>query len=412
MIITSNVRWCLVNCAALLFLSALHSIDAHTIDLQAAEYLREAHHDAVIHFDWAVVGGGPGGIITVGVLLDAGVHPAKILWIDREFLVGRMGQYYSTVPANNKAKRLVEFIHMCAAFEKVQTPAMKLLMNAHPGKEYLLKMIIDPLQDITDSFLKDVCSARGLLTQLDFANDSWNLVVNETNYRAHRVVLATGSHPKPLNYNSCTEIGLDKALNKSELIKCLAPDDTVAVIGGAHSAVLVMKFLCEVKVARVINFYKYPLHYLTPEQQALRIKTCQLHGDPLSGMAAEWAREVLDVNPPSNLLRVKVCEESLKAWLPVCTKIIYAAGYEPNALPPVTGIALAHDSATGVIGPHLFGIGIAFPEFIDDGKGHCSYRVGLREFMRFAQRVVPEWMHKNALDAYSRYEDLIVFNQL
>lgn len=398
MIIPHSVRSCLVICSALLSL-----------------YIGEAHSESCcseVAFDWAVVGGGPGGIIAMGVLLDVGVSPEKILWIDKDgFSVGRMGQYYATVPANNKSKRLVEFINMCESFKAVKTPAMQFLMNAHPEKEYPLKLIIDVLQDITDLFLTKIHGVRGALQQLDFVDDTWNVRVNQQHYQAHRVVLATGSHPKPMHYG-CAEIGLDRALNKSELAKCIASDDTIAVIGSAHSAVLIMKFLCELGAARIINFYKSPLYYLTAEQQALRIKTCQLHGDPLSGMAAQWAREVLDSNPPGNLVRVKTCDAAIKAWMPVCTKIICAGGFEQNPLPTITGIACEHDSTTGVIGPHLFGIGIAFPELLDEGNGRCSYRIGLREFMRFAQRVIPEWMHKNEINRYQEYEDLIVFNQL
>lgn len=398
MIITNNVRSCFIACVALFFV-----------------YGCKAHNESCCSeaaFDWAIVGGGPGGIITIGVLLDVGVSPEKIIWIDKDgFSVGRMGQYYATVPANNKAKRLVEFINMCEAFQAVKTPAMQRLKDAHPEKEYPLKLIIDPLQDITNVFLTKVHGVRGMLTELNFCDDAWNVIVNQQQYRAHRVVLATGSHPKPMHY-SCAEINLDRALNKDELAKCIAPDDTVAVIGSAHSAVLIMKFLCEIGAARIINFYKSPLYYLTAEQQAQRIKTCQLHGDPLSGMAAQWAREVLDVNPPGNLLRVKTCDMAIKAWIPLCTKIICAGGFEPNQLPPITGTACAHDSTTGIIGPHLFGIGIAFPEFVDEGNGHCSYKIGLREFMRFAQRVIPEWMHKNIINTYGAYEDLIEFNQL
>jgi hypothetical protein len=363
-------------------------------------------------YDWAIVGAGPGGIITVGVLLDAGISPEKILWVDPEFAVGRMGKYYASVPANNKAKRLVEFLGMCSSFKQVQTPAVERLKALNPDKEYPLKYIIDPLQDITDCFLERVHSAKDSLTALDFHDDAWHIAAGERYYVARRVVLATGSHPREFNFGLCPTIPLDIALNTSELAKVVTPQDTVAVVGSAHSAVLVLKFLCDVGAARIVNFYKHPLYYLTAEEEALRHKECTLYGDPLQGIAGQWAREVLDPNPPGNLLRVKVSDAAIKAWMPICTKVIYAAGFEKNPLPPISGVTYSYDNKTGIIGPHIFGIGMAFPEFVDDGKGHCLFAIGLRDFMRFAQKMVPEWMHKDIPCKYERYEDFIGFFQL
>lgn len=363
-------------------------------------------------YDWAVVGGGPGGIITVAVLLDVGISPEKILWIDPEFGVGRMGKYFGTVPANNKAKLLVEFLHMCPVFDAVQTPAVQRLHAADQEKEYPLQFIIDPLQDITTYFLTRVHSVRSSLAALDFYDDMWNLTVGDCQQRARRVVLAIGSHPRHLDWGPYPEIPLECALNRNELAKVVTASDTVAVVGGAHSAVLVLKFLCDLNVARIVNFYKTPLYYRPAEEQAAREIGCTLHGDPLQGLAAQWAREVLDVNPPGNLIRIKTSDAALKAWLPICTKIIYAAGFEQNPLPPISGATVNYDPRTGVIGPHLFGIGLAFPELIDTGTGTCQFSIGLRDFMRTAQKMVPEWMHKEISYKYEKYDNYIMFNQL
>jgi len=364
-----------------------------------------AEHKSVA--SWAVVGAGPGGIITIGVLKDVGVDLSSVLWLDPEFQVGRMGKYYGSVPANNKAKRLVEFLSMCQAFSEVDTPSIATLKGLDPEKEYPLQYIVNPLQDITNHFLKKVSGIKSVVTSLDFKDGVWHISAGDTVYYAERVMLALGSHPRSLGYDAQHEIPLDIALNRTLLAQQVSAQDTVAVVGGAHSAVLVMKFLYELGVGRIINFYRHPLYYLSKEEQQQRV--CEVYGDPLSGIAAEWAREVLDVAPPGNLIRLKMSPESLRAWLPLCDKIIYAAGYERNEMPHISGIALnSYDATTGIIGPHLFGIGIAFPEFVDKGDGRCSYSIGVRDFVRFAQRMMPVWLTKHGgLDQfYAPYDDL------
>jgi len=370
-------------------------------------------------YKFGIVGFGPGGIIAAGALLDAGVDLADIILFDPKYQVGRMGEYYGNVPANNSGRRFIEFIGMCEAFQGVQSPAMQRLRAVDPNREHLLQVIIDPLQDISDYFRTLMDSVIGSVTDLTYEDGAWSIGVGDAMYRAERVILAIGSYPRSLHYDAVEqEIPFDLAINKCTLASIVQPTDTIAVIGGAHSAVLIMKFLSELPIARIINFYRHPLYYMTTAEEQ-QWRGCEIIGDPLQGVAAAWAREVLDVDPPGNLVRVRNSETARKAWLPICTKIIYAAGFERNVMPTITGISpTAYNPSTGVIGPHLFGIGIAFPELVDEGAGKCKFAIGLRDFMRFAQRVVSEWMVKEGrpykdIPAYcERFSEVISFTVL
>lgn len=363
-------------------------------------------------FEWAIIGGGPAGIITVAVLLELGIDPSHIVWIDAEFAVGRLGKHYGEVPANNKAKRFIEFIELSKVLKGISSPAIDRLYALDPEKEYPLQVIIDPLQDITDHFLKSVPHVRGYLNALEYHSDSWTLLLDGCSLEAQRVVLALGSHPRDLSYSNDSQkiISLDDALRPSVLLQQVKADDTVAVFGGAHSAVLIMKWLSEMPVARIINFYRQPLQYPSAD-----VAKCTMQGDILSGVAAAWARDVLDSdNPPSNIVRVKTSDASLRSWLPLCTKIIYAAGYERNDMPAVSGVSLQpYDVHTGIIGTHLFGIGIAFPEFVEDHVHNtCKFQIGLLDFMKFAQRMLPEWMHKDISEAALCLVDVVTVTVL
>lgn len=114
-----------------------------------------------------------------------------------------------------------------------------------------------------------------------------------------------------------------------------------------------------------------------------------------------------------NLIRILNAKNSRDAWLPICNKIVYAAGFERNDLPPINGSAssVSYDSNTGIIAPHLFGIGIAFPEVQIDPMGNRENRVGLNSFMAYAQRIMPEWLHKD-LHRFRSFEKLFTIDVL
>lgn len=362
---------------------------------------------AVNAVQWCVVGAGPAGIVVVGLLLDLGIPKEDIAWIDPEFNVGRIGHYYQTVPGNTKTSLYIDFIQACKTFQECAPYAVQELYNYSLVKEYPLSIIVKPLQDITNCMRFKVTSYQTLLTGLEYSSDTWHIeLANGIEFDAQRVVLATGAHPRSLQYEECSEeIPLDYALNKDLLAQLVTPGDTVAVIGSAHSAVLVLKFLSELPVARIINFYKKPFVYTQDMGGWLLYSS-----SGLKGIAAEWAKNVLEKNPPCNLARIYNSENARKAWLPVCTKIIYAAGFERNPIPGCNP-EMEYNTQTGFIAPGLFGIGIAFPEVIVDQAGNTEYKIGLNSFMQHALDMLPVWNRSRLqviemLYTFKKFEEL------
>jgi hypothetical protein len=204
------------------------------------------------------------------------------------------------------------------------------------------------------------------------------------------VVLATGAHPKELDYPCAQTLPLDEVLDKNKLKDQLEEQDTIALIGGSHSAILILKYLYELDAKRVINFYWHPITYAydmgngnVPDYNGLK------------GDVAQWAFDILAKKRPETILRVKNSERGRESWLPVCNKIIYAIGYERNAIPcaDIDQKDLVYDDTMGVVLPRLFGIGIAFPEKIIDPWGKEQHTVGMIDFLEYAQRIVPHWLN-------------------
>jgi hypothetical protein len=335
--------------------------------------------------DWLIIGAGPGGIITVSVLLEIGVDPTRITWLDPEFNVGRLGQYYANVPSNDRAWELIRFLNQCPVFAKCTCPALDYLKKLELNQNYPLTVIIEPLKCITNYLREQVISRQDSLSGLFFKDNLWHVETErQSTILAQHVVLATGSRPATLAYGQSKIIPLDYALDQENLASLITPDDRVGVVGGAHSAILILKYLSEMNVKKIYNFYKYPITYLVERSTT-----------GLKGITAQWAREVLEKNPPDNLERIKIQHDSeLEELLKTCTKVIYAIGYERNQLPPINATLPIeqYEKTTGVIAPRLFGIGIAFPEQAVNQQGILQYKVGLNSFIDYAHKMIPQWM--------------------
>src|SRR5579872_5683758 len=68
-------------------------------------------------YSWAVIGAGVAGITALAMLIESGIDPATIAWIDPEFAVGRIGKYYRDVPGNVQTSRLILYVQGCPYFK-------------------------------------------------------------------------------------------------------------------------------------------------------------------------------------------------------------------------------------------------------------------------------------------------------
>jgi len=357
-------------------------------------------------YDWTIVGAGPAGIIIAAVLLELGISEKSIFWIDPDFKVGRLGEFYSSVPANSNVASIIKFMQMCKVISEINTPSIQNLNNMNPLDFPKLQAMVDPLQDITDIFLKKVNFHRGFLENLEFIDNSWNIIVSgDKKIKSKNVILATGCKPRILNFSEGKEmIPLDLALNKDYINENIKKDDEVAVFGSAHSAVLILKFLVEANTKKIINIYRSPFIYALDMGNWVLNST---HG--LKGLAAKWAREFLEnkENLPNNLFRFKSeNKEEINGLIKDCNKVIYAVGYQKNDLPEIyvnSDIINPNNfnAETGIIGPRLFGIGLAFPGEYINQDGSTEKLIGINSFMLYAQSMAPFWISQRKINNFN-----------
>lgn len=326
-------------------------------------------------YDWAIVGAGFAGITALAVLINEEIEPKTIAWIDPEFNVGRVGKYYREVPGNIQAKHLTEYVENCPLFKGIESAALEKLYTYDPEQFQFLEVIVDPLLDFTAYLQNMVVPIQDAVVSLTRIGDYWDVETSTSVLHAKKVILAIGAKPKSLHYN-IPEIPLDDALNKNKLAQHVSSDDCVAVFGAMHSAMLVLKYLSECSVKKIINFYLDDYFIGSPG---------------LEGATALWVQEVLEKQPPANLVRVISTPTNRAKLLPECTKAVYAIGYETTKMLVNGSFNIMFDECRGIIDEDLYGIGIAFPP-TGIFNGQKIAKNGLFAYLMYAKKLVPRWI--------------------
>ncbi len=340
-------------------------------------------------YDWAVVGAGPAGIAVIGKLLDNGVDGGKVVWIDPKFTVGDFGARWGRVSSNTKVRRFQAYLRDCKSFGYQAYENSFALSTMDPDETCMLQQVTGPLQRITDNLRTIVRSVESRALSVDPENgQQWEIELEREHVLAKKVVLAIGAEPKKLDYQVPT-ISLEDALDVARLAKVVDRTDFVGVFGSSHSAIMTVRNLLELenRPKQVVNFYRNPLRY------AIDYGDWILYDNTgLKGKTAAWAKEKIDGKNLEGLLRVESTRENIERYLPQCSKVVYAVGFEPRRI-SVHGVdTLRYNEDTGVIAHGLFGCGIAYPRKVVDRAGNTEYDVGLWKFIYHLERAVPIWM--------------------
>ena len=338
--------------------------------------------------DWMVIGAGPAGIAAVGKLLDAGISPKQIGWMDPHFQVGDLGAKWHGVSSNTQVDLFIRFLLECKSFSYEKRPKHFPIDKIDPKETCFLKHVVEPLQWITEHLKESVTTIQDTAMALNLVDHFWTIKTSSHCFFSKNVILAMGSEEKSLSYSGHEVIPLATALDFEKLKSAVQPQDTIGVFGASHSAVLILADLEKLKVKSVINFYR------TPHSYAIDLGDWILFDNTgLKGAAAKWAKKNLDGTPPAHLKRVLSSDHTFEESLALCNKLIYSVGFERRKLPVLEQYERMHyNDKTGIIAPGLFGVGIAFPQAQYDPLMNLEYRVGLWKFMDYLTAILPIWI--------------------
>ena len=323
----------------------------------------------------------------MGKLLDQGVAPEKIAWVDPAFAGGDLGGKWRSVSSNTQVGLFLSYLNDSAAFRFSSAPPMP-LQEVDPQETCALALIADPLVWIIEHLRERVQVFQTTATALSLERRQWRIETQQHELASKNVILAVGAVPKKLSYPHLDEIPLEVALDPEKLAQQPLENATVAVFGSSHSTMIALPNLLRHPVGRVINFYRSPLRY------AVYLDDWILFDDTgLKGQAAAWARENIDGVHPERLERCWIGSPDFAEKIAACDRVIYTVGFERRTLPVTKQWGqLDYNPVNGILAPGLFGLGVAFPEFATDPHGYGQYRVGLKKFMDHLNAVLPLWL--------------------
>lgn len=337
-------------------------------------------------YQWCVIGAGAAGIIAVGKLLDEGIDAKAIAWIDDAFNAGDLGNKWSSVPSNTRAKLLTKCLEGIKSFEYEKCPSELSMNHLDPEKTCQLSQVVKPLLWISQHLQEKTQSIKARVNTISLTNSLWEIDAGGKTIVTEKTILALGANEKQLPHADNKEIiPLATALNPEKLKAYITKDDCVAVYGASHSGVLVLKNLSELG-CKVINFYKHPLRYAIPQGDHIIFDNTGLKGD-----AAAWAKANLGNNKPHiERYSFDTCNDAEQAIRP-CNKVIDCVGFVPRSIETQGVDTTTYDYHTGIIAPGLFGFGLSHPELATSVYGHQEYNVGLFKFFNYLNKIWPLW---------------------
>ncbi|KAH6627931.1 hypothetical protein F5144DRAFT_621982 [Chaetomium tenue] len=235
----------------------------------ATDASRNANADAI------VVGGGAAGIAVVGNLLEA-IPRGRIVWIDRSFDGGSIGQLYREIPSYSPAGDFLQYAQALTTFRDIcdaapKPNALDALRDLDPELTCPLKHAADMLTLISDGLIQHprVQPVLGTVTHSvrNPKTRHWQTTLTPNHdigslpptpfhppspYSQHQqhtaplLVYCVGTRPRttdlPLPISRLT---LDTCLSPTRLARLLPADEprTIAVVGEGHAAVLVLRNL-------------------------------------------------------------------------------------------------------------------------------------------------------------------------
>src|ERR1700753_2468006 len=138
-------------------------------------------------YAWTVIGAGPAGIAAIGKLLDHGIAPEKIAWIDPAFAAGDLGGKWRSVSSNTQAGLFLSYLNDSSAFRFSAAPPMP-LREVDPEETCALALVADPLVWVTEQLHERVKTFETTATALFLERRQWRIETEQQELTSKNVV--------------------------------------------------------------------------------------------------------------------------------------------------------------------------------------------------------------------------------
>jgi hypothetical protein len=317
---------------------------------------------------WTVIGAGPAGIAAVGQLIDAGIPPKKIAWIDPVFKVGDFGTSWGLVVSNTPIDGFIKFYNAFASFEFEKSPPSFMIKKLKPDMRCPLMVAAEPLKWITAQLHSKVNPILGTVLTLRQTAEAWQVCLADgLCIKTQKVILALGAEAMTLPYPNLTTIPFKTTMRSELLNQVVFPEDVIAVFGAYQSARSVQENLAKTNAKKIIHFYR---------------------------SERSFENHVASLNLSDRVETYPITPTNLLTHIPRCNKAIYAIGFMRRSI-NIEGLPddFTYDTQTGVIASGIYGLGIAFPEVIPYTNGRLAYKVSaIWPFIKYLKKTFPIWL--------------------
>jgi thioredoxin reductase len=355
-------------------------------------------YDSTKLYDYVVMGGGLGGIISCFILLKK--YPdIQLIWVDKDgFTCGDLKKY-SCVYANTPMKKMSKFLKELVPFYQ---DCLTLCTRREDCEHYcILSDFVDELKNLTRILQNNPrvdCLTDTIQTIDNTDQDTHTIKIftqSDSLVLCKKVVMATGCYPKTLDLNT-PHIDLYKALNKCIMTKLQYQNKKIVVFGNRHSGILVLKNLYELGYKYITNIVRSDIkvpEYVEEDDRELYDQI------GIRGFTLRWAQANLLPNKTNiRIIKKNDDEEAYNTVIQEADYIIYAIGLEQNN---IIDIKYSHKSEnnqkcysnidynakTGVIDENIYGMGIGFLNY-SIYKDVYECEAGMYEFYEQGMRIL------------------------
>lgn len=405
---------------------------------------------------WVVIGSGPAGVTYLTQLLSRKIQPSDLMWIDESFNGGAFSKY-KDVPGNTKVKTFIHWATSNSILKSLSQESpdpLNELKSLDPEKSCSLGIVQKLISNYTNQLRKIVPSKQAKVTKLEFdnLNHTWKTVTSSKSddisqqsghpldqslsfdksesFLSECVCIATGARPLPhtnlhLGFPEKKVLSVADSLNLDYLRSNIKSGDVIGIIGGSHTAFLIMYLINSLNIpdVKIVNFHRGAVRHAVFKDGFILYDNTGLKGE-----ISEWVASILAKKhkPNFELTRISVnaSEDQLSEKIRECNKFVYANGFGSCSIPeiiyklpeavgyecntdinPNISAFIQYSNLNGAImtpsntnGEQviegLYGFGFAFPEKVITRIGEKECNVGMAKFAVCAEK----WLGKIKLE--------------